>query len=87
MGRGRVCPHEPRDDTGGKGPISFDSFSKFRLKELQERLLQIVDLAIDEYKMEQEYQMFIHMLREYLASREQKMKAIHLYATGDGFRF
>ncbi len=71
----------------GNAPISFDSFSKFRLKELQERLLQIVDLAIEEYKMEQEYQMFVHMLREYLASRELKMKTIHLYSTGYGFRF
>lgn len=71
----------------GNAPISFDSFSKFRLKKLQERLQLMVDLAIDEYKMEQEYQMFVHMLREYLASREQKMRTIHLYSTGFGFRF
>ncbi|PFA61830.1 putative sporulation protein YtxC [Bacillus sp. AFS015802] len=71
----------------GKAPISFDSFSKFRLKKLEERLLLMVDLAIDEYKMEQEYQMFVHMLREYLASREQKVLTIHLYSTGYGFRF
>jgi putative sporulation protein YtxC len=71
----------------GKAPISFDSFSKFRLKKLQERLLLMVDLAIDEYKMEQEYQMFVHMLREYLASRDQKMRTIHLYSTGYGYRF
>ena len=71
----------------GKSPISFDSFSKFRLKKLHERLVHIVELAIDEYKMEQEYQMFIHMLREYLASKEQKMDTIHLYSTPYGFRF
>ena len=56
----------------GKAPISFDSFSKFRLKKLQERLLLMLDLAIDEYKMEQEYQMFVHMLREYLHQGSRK---------------
>ena len=71
----------------GKAPISFDSFSKFRLKKLQERLLLMVDLAIDEYKMEQDYQMFVHMLREDLASREKKMRTIHLYSADYGFRF
>ncbi|MCA1063651.1 putative sporulation protein YtxC [Rossellomorea sp. AcN35-11] len=71
----------------GKSPISFDSFSKFRLKELQERLMKMMDLAIDEYKMEQEYQMFVHMLREYLESREGKMNTIHLYSSGYDFRF
>ncbi len=71
----------------GNTPVSFDSFSTFRLKKLQLRMTEMVELAIDEYKMEQEYQMFIHMLREYLASREKKLDTIHLYSTGFGFRF
>jgi putative sporulation protein YtxC len=68
-------------------PVSFDSFSTFRLKKLQLRIAEMVELAIDEYKMEQEYQIFIHMLREYLASREKKLDTIHLFSTGFGFRF
>ncbi|XXM71002.1 putative sporulation protein YtxC [Lysinibacillus sphaericus] len=71
----------------GNAPVSFDSFSTFRLKKLQLRMRDMVELAIDEYKMEQDYQMFIHMLREYLAAREKKLDTIHLYSTGFGFRF
>ncbi|MGR3765309.1 putative sporulation protein YtxC [Rossellomorea sp. NS-SX7] len=71
----------------GHTPVSFDSFSTFRLKKLQLRITEMVELAIDEYKMEQEYQMFIHMLREYLALREKKLDTIHLYSTEFGFRF
>jgi putative sporulation protein YtxC len=70
-----------------KEPVSFDSWSKFRLKKLQDRQMEYVELAIDEYKMEQEYQMFLHMLREYLSTREQKKTSIHLYSTPFGFRF
>ncbi|MCA1056402.1 putative sporulation protein YtxC [Rossellomorea aquimaris] len=71
----------------GNSPISFDSFSTFRLKRLRLRIGKMVGLAIDEYKMEQEYQMFVHMLREYLAAREKKLETIHLYSTGFEFRF
>ena len=71
----------------GHSTISFDSFSKFRLKKVQEKLIRIVELGIDEYKMEQEYQMFIHMLRVYLASKDKKINTIHLYSTQNGFRF
>ena len=37
-----------------------------------------VEIAIDEYKMEQEYQMFVQMLRDFLINREPKMDILHL---------
>ncbi|MCP3741303.1 putative sporulation protein YtxC [Rossellomorea sp. BNER] len=73
--------------TESNGPVSFDSFVKFRLKKLEERTMEYVDIAIDEYKMEQDYQMFIHMLREYLSSRENQIDIIHLYFSSYGFTF
>lgn len=43
--------------------LEFESFIKFRLKEYLATLLKIVECAIDEYKLELEYQMFVEQLR------------------------
>ncbi|MGV3463922.1 MAG: putative sporulation protein YtxC, partial [Heyndrickxia sp.] len=59
--------------------VSFDSLTKFRLKEYYEQIIVYVELAIDEYKMEQEYQVFIQMLRDYLQSRDAKLEVVRIY--------
>lgn len=59
--------------------VSFDSLTKFRLKEYYEQIIVYVELAIDEYKMEQEYQVFIQMLRDYLQNRDAKLNAVRIY--------
>lgn len=61
--------------------FSFDSFVLFRLKTYVEQLSKWVEIAIDEYKMEQEYQVFIHTLRNFLADRKPQMT--HLYLVID----
>jgi len=58
--------------------LSFDSFIKFRLRTYRQMLEGYVAISIDEYKMEQEYQMFVQMLREFLVDREPKMDILHL---------
>ncbi|PFP27769.1 putative sporulation protein YtxC [Bacillus sp. AFS073361] len=58
--------------------FSFDSFLKFRLRPYLQSLQGYVEIAIDEYKMEQEYQIFVQMLREFLVNREPKMEVLHL---------
>lgn len=58
--------------------FSFDSFFKFRLRSYIKLLESYVEISIDEYKMEQEYQMFIQTLRDFLAGREPKMDTLHL---------
>ncbi|MGF6948163.1 putative sporulation protein YtxC [Neobacillus sp. B4I6] len=58
--------------------FSFDSFHKFRLRPYLQLLEGYVEIAIDEYKMEQEYQMFVQMLRDFLLNREPKMDVLHL---------
>ncbi|MDR7077839.1 putative sporulation protein YtxC [Neobacillus niacini] len=58
--------------------FSFDSFLKFRLRPYLKMLESYVEISIDEYKMEQEYQMFIQTLRDFLAGREPRMDTLHL---------
>jgi len=76
--------HEPLikdsiDQVFQKGiTLSLDSFLKFRLRVYFQQLESYVEVAIDEYKMEQEYQMFISMLRDFLADRESKMQVLHV---------
>jgi putative sporulation protein YtxC len=62
----------------GHMSFSFDSFLKFRLRSYFKMLESYVEISIDEYKMEQEYQMFISTLRDFLAGREPKMNTLHL---------
>lgn len=58
--------------------FSFDSFLRFRLRSITALLERIVEVAIDEYKLEQEYQIFVHTLRDFLTGRSSIKKVIHL---------
>jgi putative sporulation protein YtxC len=59
--------------------VHFDGFVKFRLKPFLDRVGRYVELAIDEFKMEQEYQVFIHMQREFLRKKEQQISMLRVY--------
>lgn len=59
--------------------FSLPSFLTFRMKGVLDSLLIFVEAAIDEYKMEQEYQSFIHTLRGYMLSIPAKMEHLHLF--------
>ena len=54
--------------------FSIRSFMTFRLAKYYERLRSYVEAAIDEYKMEQEYQTFIQSLRDYVMSKVAEPK-------------
>lgn len=58
--------------------FSFDSFVTFRLRPFINRLEKYVELSIDEYKMEQEYQMFIQTLRDFISCRSAQKNSLHL---------
>lgn len=58
--------------------FSFDSFLKFRLRPYLHLLESYVEISIDEYKMEQEYQMFVQTLRDFLTNREPKIETLNL---------
>ncbi|MGX2960828.1 sporulation protein YtxC [Peribacillus sp. JNUCC 23] len=58
--------------------FSFESIAMFRLKEFFEYLEHYAGLAIDEYKLEQDYQSFIATLRDFLNKRQSQLPIIHL---------
>jgi putative sporulation protein YtxC len=66
--------------------FSFDAFTIFRLKSFYQSLEKYAMLAIDEYKLEQDYQNFIATLRDFLHKREPKMSYLHLVYR-DAFHF
>lgn len=70
-----------------EGLFSFESLMTFRLKPYYDRLMHYVELAIDEYKLEQEYQAFVHMLREIVALRQPQMNALHVLYEHGSFQF
>lgn len=61
--------------------FSFDSFLKFRMKDYRECLLTYVEMAIDEYKLEQDYQNFIDNLRSSLIRKQPLIDLIHVIYT------
>ncbi|MBD1380075.1 putative sporulation protein YtxC [Metabacillus arenae] len=58
--------------------FTFDSFSTFRLQAYFHRLREYVEIAIEEYKLEQEYQNFIQSLREYVIQHESKITTLYI---------
>lgn len=66
--------------------FSIDAFITFRLRFYIEKLSSYIELAIDEYKLEQEYQSFIFYLRNFLADRKAQMTCIYV-VNDEGFQF
>ncbi|WP_179298857.1 putative sporulation protein YtxC [Evansella halocellulosilytica] len=58
--------------------FSFDSFLRFRLRKKKEELVEVVEKAIDEYKLEHEYQLMIAACRDYLRDHPPRIHTIHL---------
>lgn len=69
-----------------KVSFSFPSFLTFRMRGVMEYLVSYVESAIDEYKMEQEYQHFIHKLRDFMLSMTPKLCQLHVVHQKD-FQF
>ncbi|MGE6628930.1 putative sporulation protein YtxC [Bacillus sp. NPDC077027] len=64
--------------TLNNGIFSIGSFLTFRLSEYDRRLREYVEVSIEEYKMEQEYQSFIQSLRDYVMTKEPKLDTVHV---------
>ncbi|MFK3958168.1 putative sporulation protein YtxC [Guptibacillus hwajinpoensis] len=60
------------------GTILFDSFLRFRTGPYRALLNELIGEAIDEYKLEQEYQNFVEGLRILLRSRQPLQKKVVL---------
>ncbi|WP_353854986.1 putative sporulation protein YtxC [Bacillus sp. Bos-x628] len=61
-----------------QGVFSIGSFMTFRLSEYDQKLKNYVEVAIEEYKMEQEYQNFIQSLRDYVTAKQPKLDKVHV---------
>ncbi|KAA0549158.1 putative sporulation protein YtxC [Bacillus sp. BGMRC 2118] len=67
--------------------FSFEAFLTFRLKDYLIRLQEYIEVAIDEYKLEQDYQDFIETLRKYIATKNSENKLIHVVQEKERFIF
>lgn len=56
----------------------FESFLTFRLKSYLDKLIDCVEMSIDEYKLEQEYQNLVENFRYYLKRKPAKINCVHL---------
>jgi putative sporulation protein YtxC len=74
-----ACLKEAIDEMLQEGvSFSFDSFVTFRLRTFMDIVKKYMEISIDEYKMEQEYQVFIQTLREFLLNRVPKKQTVHV---------
>mgnify|MGYP001945767748 CR=1 FL=1 len=74
-----------RDNVKQKN-IHFDSIVNFRFQQYKSELIDLVGIAIDEFKREEDYQSFIQSLREYIAKKEPKYSIVHILQ-GNDFTF
>lgn len=58
--------------------IYYDMFILFQFKQFHEQLIDIVGFAIDEMKREEEYQHYLHTIREYIHFRKPKRSTLHV---------
>lgn len=65
-----------------EGVFYIRSFQTFRLGSYYKQLRDITEAAIDEYKMEQEYQNFIQTLRDYVNAKQPRIKKVHIVHDG-----
>ncbi|WP_058307137.1 putative sporulation protein YtxC [Gracilibacillus massiliensis] len=66
--------------------VRFDSIIHFRLHHYVDQLTEMVGLAIDEFKREEEYQEFIHSIREFIKRKLPEEEVVHV-VQGGSFQF
>lgn len=62
--------------------FTFESFIQFRLREYCQRLQYYVGVGIDEYKLEQEYQVYIEQLRQTIRQQTHYMSCVYVVHEG-----
>ena len=59
--------------------LILDGFVHFRLKEYLTLLDHVVDVCVDHFLVEREYDEFVNLLKIYIHSKESKINKIHLF--------
>jgi putative sporulation protein YtxC len=62
--------------------LAVDGFVRFRLKKYHRVLVNLVEHAIDEYLLDQEYQEFIDLLKYFVLVQKSKVPMVHVIHTG-----
>ena len=63
--------------------LILDGFINFRLAKYMQFLDEFVDLAVDKFVVEREYNEFIELLKAYIASQESQTTEVHLICHDD----
>lgn len=58
--------------------LAVDGFFHFRMKRYRHLLVKLVEHAIDEYLLDQEYQEFINLLRYFVSVQTPKVPLVHV---------
>ena len=66
--------------------FSFDAFRTFRLKEYYQRIYHYIQLGVEEHEKEEDYQVFIHELRDIIQKKKTWFQHISIVYNGE-FRF
>ncbi len=64
--------------------IDIDGFVKFRIKEFDRYIPQIVEIALDKYSIEKEQDELISILRYFINIQEEKLDLLKIYINKDG---
>ncbi|WP_426449138.1 putative sporulation protein YtxC [Paenibacillus sp. S-38] len=62
--------------------LNLDGFLKFRLHSYRDELREIVEYAVDEFVMDQQYREFISLLQYFVYIQEAKVPIVHLIHKG-----
>ncbi|GAA0374834.1 putative sporulation protein YtxC [Bacillus horti] len=57
----------------------LDGFIRFRLSEYRYELEELIEFAVDEYIVDQEYQRFIQLLQQYVAQQIPQIPILHVH--------
>lgn len=63
--------------------LDIDGFIEFRLKAYKDKLREMVDLAMEEYLLDQQYEEFIHLLQYFVHFQEPLTPLVHLIHKDD----
>ncbi|QGG48809.1 sporulation protein YtxC [Heliorestis convoluta] len=64
--------------------IHIDGFIRFRLKDYTKSLCEALDLAVDEYMMEKEYNEFVRLLKYFLEIQDSRIPLVHVFLRSGG---
>lgn len=62
--------------------MAVEGYFRFRMKRYRDILVKLVEHAIDEYLLDQEYWEFIELLRYFVSVQQSKVPLVHVIHTG-----